>query len=56
MLLSEICIRWPVFTTVLSIVLITLGAVFFTKLQIRGTLDILIPTINIVTRERGFSY
>ncbi len=47
MLLSEICIKRPVFVTVLSLVIVALGAIFFTKLQIRGTPDISVPIINI---------
>ncbi|HJD55183.1 MAG TPA: efflux RND transporter permease subunit [Rickettsia endosymbiont of Pyrocoelia pectoralis] len=47
MLLSEICIKRPVFATVLSLVIVALGAIFFTKLQIRGTPDISIPIINV---------
>jgi len=47
MLLSEICIKRPVFATVLSLVIVVLGAIFFTKLQIRGTPDISIPIINV---------
>lgn len=47
MLLSAICIKRPVFATVLSLVILVLGTNFFTKLQIRGTPDISIPIINI---------
>ncbi|HJD64891.1 MAG TPA: efflux RND transporter permease subunit [Rickettsia endosymbiont of Diachasma alloeum] len=47
MLLSEICIKRPVFAIVLSLVILVLGTIFFTKLQIRGTPDISIPIINI---------
>jgi hydrophobic/amphiphilic exporter-1 (mainly G- bacteria), HAE1 family len=47
MLISEICIRRPVFATVLSLLIVTLGAIFFTKLQIRGIPDIDPPVINV---------
>ncbi|AFB20769.1 efflux RND transporter permease subunit [Rickettsia canadensis] len=47
MLLSEICIKRPVFTTVLSLVIVALGGFFVTKLQIRGTPDISVPIINV---------
>lgn len=53
MLLSEICIKRPVFATVLSLIVLTLGAVFFTKLQIRGTPDISIPIINVTAQYPG---
>ncbi|WP_250311013.1 efflux RND transporter permease subunit [Rickettsia endosymbiont of Oedothorax gibbosus] len=47
MYLSEICIKRPVFATVLSLVIVILGAVFFTKLQIRGIPDISFPVITV---------
>ncbi|WP_341793083.1 efflux RND transporter permease subunit [Rickettsia endosymbiont of Ceutorhynchus obstrictus] len=53
MLLSEICIKRPVFATVLSLIIVTLGAVFFTKLQIRGTPDISVPIINVTALYPG---
>lgn len=53
MLLSEICIKRPVFSTVLSLVIVALGAIFFTKLQIRGTPDISIPIINVNAYYEG---
>lgn len=53
MSISEICIKRPVFATVLSLILIALGAIFFTKLQIRGTPDIDPPIINISTNYPG---
>ena len=53
MLISEICIRRPVFATVLNLIIITLGAVFFSKLQIRGTPDISIPVITVSTEYSG---
>lgn len=53
MLLSEVCIKKPVFATVLSLVVVTLGAVFFTKLQIRGVPAIDPPVINIEANYEG---
>lgn len=53
MLLSEICIKRPVFATVLSLVIVALGAFFFTKLQIRGTPDISVPIINVNAHYAG---
>lgn len=53
MLISKICIKRPVFATVLSLIIITLGAVFFTKLQIRGTPDISVPIITVSATYDG---
>jgi len=47
MSLSEICIKRPVFATVLSLVIVTLGAIFFSKLQIRGIPDIDPPIVTV---------
>lgn len=47
MLLSEICIKRPVFATVLSLIIVALGSIFFTKLQIRGIPDINPPIITV---------
>jgi HAE1 family hydrophobic/amphiphilic exporter-1 len=47
MLLSDICIKRPVFTIVLSLIILTLGTIFFTKLQIRGTPNINPPIITV---------
>ncbi|MEG8229702.1 efflux RND transporter permease subunit [Candidatus Rickettsia tasmanensis] len=53
MLLSEICIKRPVFATVLNLVIVALGTIFFTKLQIRGTPDISVPIINVEAHYAG---
>ncbi|WP_017443308.1 efflux RND transporter permease subunit [Rickettsia gravesii] len=53
MLLSEICIKRPVFATVLNLVIVALGAIFFTKLQIRSTPDISVPIINVEAHYTG---
>lgn len=53
MQLSETCIRRPVFTIVLSLILITIGAIFFTKLDIRDTPDINPPVIMVTSTYEG---
>ncbi|WP_341763838.1 efflux RND transporter permease subunit [Candidatus Tisiphia endosymbiont of Beris chalybata] len=53
MLLSEICITRPVFATVLSLIIMILGAISFTKLDIRGTPDISFPVITINAEYPG---
>ena len=53
MLISEICIKRPVFATVLNLIIITLGAVFFTKLEIRGIPDISVPIITVTAEYSG---
>ncbi|WP_341752896.1 MULTISPECIES: efflux RND transporter permease subunit [unclassified Candidatus Tisiphia] len=53
MYLSEICIKRPVFATVLSLVIVILGAVFFTKLQIRGIPDISSSVITVYADYPG---
>lgn len=47
MLLSEVCVRRPVFATVLSLILLTVGSILFTKLQVRDLPDIEFPVINV---------
>ncbi len=47
MQLSQICIKRPVFTTVLSLMIIALGTIFFTKMQVRGTPNISPPLITV---------
>lgn len=53
MQLPEICIKRPVFTIVLSLILMALGGIFFTKLQIRGTPNINPPIITITSIYPG---
>ena len=53
MQLPEICIRRPVFTIVLSLIILSLGAIFFTKLQVRGTPNINPPLITVRTEYPG---
>lgn len=51
--LPEICIKRPVFTIVLSLILMALGGIFFTKLQIRDTPNVNPPIITITSRYPG---
>lgn len=53
MQLSNTCIRRPVFTTVLSLILITIGAIFYTKLDIRDTPNITPPVIMVNSTYEG---
>jgi HAE1 family hydrophobic/amphiphilic exporter-1 len=53
MQLSDICIKRPVFTIVLSLIVITLGAIFFTKLQVRETPNVNPPVITIRSSYSG---
>jgi multidrug efflux pump len=55
MSLSEICIRRPVFATVLSLVLMLLGAVSFDRLTVREYPKIDLPVVNVDTRYLGAS-
>ena len=55
MKLTEICIHRPVLATVLSLVLILLGIVTFSKLQVRHYPNIDQPTISIRTSFPGAS-
>jgi len=50
--LPEICIKRPVFTVVLSLLIVVIGMIFFTKLQLRGIPSIL-PPIIIVNASYG---
>ncbi len=53
MQLPEICIRRPVFTIVLSLIIMSLGSIFFTKLQVRGTPNINPPIITVRSEYAG---
>jgi len=53
MTLPAICIKRPVFTIVLSLIIMTLGGIFYTKLQIRGTPNIAPPIISIRAQYPG---
>lgn len=53
MFLSSLCIRRPVFATVLSLIIVLLGLMFYAKLQIRGIPDIDPPVITIEAHYHG---
>lgn len=55
MKLTEICIKRPVFSTVLSLIIILLGIVAFNQLQIRQYPRIEEPQISITTELEGAS-
>ncbi len=47
MTFSSLCIKRPVFTIVLSLIVLVLGAVSYTKLQIRDTPNIMPPIVSV---------
>lgn len=53
MYLTETCIKKPVFTTVLSLIIIAVGAIFFTKLELRDTPNISPPLITVSAIYQG---
>ncbi|MGC0371698.1 MAG: hypothetical protein DGJ47_000397, partial [Rickettsiaceae bacterium] len=53
MQLPEICIKKPVFTTVLSLAIMLIGLIFFTKLEIRDTPNIAPPIITVKSLYKG---
>ncbi|RPH46037.1 MAG: efflux RND transporter permease subunit [Burkholderiales bacterium] len=55
MVLSDICIRRPVFATVLSLVLMLLGVVSYQRLAVREYPKIDLPVVNVETRYPGAS-
>ncbi|XVJ69208.1 MAG: efflux RND transporter permease subunit [Rhizobacter sp.] len=55
MKLSDISIRRPVFATVMSLLLVLLGVVSFSKLQLREYPRIDVPVVNVSTRLVGAS-
>jgi multidrug efflux pump len=55
MRLSETCIRRPVFATVLSLVILLLGLVSYTRLQVREYPKIDEPMVTVTTRYLGAS-
>lgn len=55
MTLSEICIRRPVFATVLSIMVVLVGLVSYTKLSVREYPNIDEPVVTVDTRYTGAS-
>lgn len=55
MRLSETCIRRPVFATVLSLVIVLLGLVSYSRLQVREYPKIDEPTVTVSTKYLGAS-
>ncbi|MCW5730644.1 MAG: efflux RND transporter permease subunit [Alphaproteobacteria bacterium] len=55
MTISDICIRRPVFATVLSLVVVLIGLVSFTRLTVREYPNIDPPVVLVETRYRGAS-
>lgn len=55
MSISDICIRRPVFATVLSLVLMLLGLVSFQRLSVREYPKIDLPVVNVETKYLGAS-
>lgn len=55
MLISDICIRRPVFATVLSLIVLLIGAVSFTKLSVREYPRIDTPVVTVQTNYTGAS-
>ncbi|MFK8252581.1 efflux RND transporter permease subunit [Ancylobacter terrae] len=53
--LSELCIRRPVFATVLSLILVLIGIVSYSRLTVREYPNIDDPTVSVVTRYPGAS-
>ncbi|MGD9946154.1 MAG: efflux RND transporter permease subunit, partial [Burkholderiaceae bacterium] len=53
--LSDVCIRRPVFATVLALIIVLLGLVSFTRLQVREYPKIDEPTVTVTTRYQGAS-
>ena len=51
----EVCIRRPVFSTVLSLVLVLLGIVSYTRLTVREYPNVDEPTVSVTTRYPGAS-
>ena len=55
MLLSDISIKRPVFATVMSLILIVLGVVSFTKLPLRELPDVDPPVVSVRATYTGAS-
>ena len=53
--ISELCIRRPVFATVLSLMLVLFGLVALERLSVREYPDIARPVVSITTTYRGAS-
>ncbi|HEX6011388.1 MAG TPA: efflux RND transporter permease subunit, partial [Geminicoccaceae bacterium] len=55
MSLPELCIRRPVFATVLSLLLLLVGIVSYQRLAVREYPNIDQPVVSVVTRYPGAS-
>lgn len=55
MKLSEFCIKRPVFTLVLSLIVVVVGIIGFMRIPVRGFPDISPPVISVVTTYKGAS-
>jgi multidrug efflux pump len=55
MTLSDICIRRPVFATVLSLVIVLVGIIAYSRLAVRELPKIDEPIVNVTTTYRGAS-
>lgn len=55
MIVSDICIRRPVFATVLSLILVLIGLVSYTRLSVREYPRIDTPVVTVETRYTGAS-
>ena len=55
MLISDICIRRPVFATVLSLIIVLVGAVSYTRLSVREYPRIDTPVVTVTTSYTGAS-
>ena len=55
MSLFELCIRRPVFATVLSLVIVLLGVVSYTRLSVREYPNVDEPVVSVQTRYPGAS-
>jgi len=55
MLLPEICIKRPVFATVLSLIILLVGAISYTRLSVREYPRIDEPVVSVSTTYRGAS-
>ena len=55
MVISEICIRRPVFATVLSLVVLLVGLVSYTRLPVREYTKIDEPVVTVESKYTGAS-
>jgi multidrug efflux pump len=55
MKISQICIQRPVFATVLSLIVVLVGIISFTRLSVREYPKIDEPVVTVETRYRGAS-